>query len=282
MPEFINGVRIRESPNGDQGDGALTQDYSDMRRATLDLGAPATEGELFVAYFGTIFTLADPGPTLYVDGAVRDAYSVTAHSPQSLVRVWIGRAHAGERFLQVVVPTSSSNAAGGAFRVPGDMLDEPWPIAVQTRSGFGQQGMPAWDDDGEGIALAFTVSQTNIKVDSIPPAGWWLIDLLTAQSVTVGVFGFRMTGAGAQGVQMWGSSVGDGVVALLRLHEVGHHLASSRLFDETAGIPVAGSQVAEPTPGVRPAADQPGFPLPPAPRPIVVPTEAHRLGRYPT
>jgi hypothetical protein len=199
-----------------------------------------------------------------------------------VLRVWVARAHAGERYAQVVVPRLSENASAGAFRVRGVMVDEPRSLTVKKTLTFGLLSFPAWVDDGEGVAIGIAVSQNNVRSNSTPPAGWWAIDYLQTSGISLEVFGFTLTGSGAQAAATWGSSTGDGVLALMLLHRVGHHLYSSGLFDETAGIPAVGGQIVEPVDGARPAADEPGFPLPPTPRPIVVPTEAHRLGRYPT
>lgn len=247
----------------------------------IPLAEVAVDGDLIVVQ---TFTTLTPVPTsVVVNGTRRTMLSFESGGLGITVpwRGWVIAAEPGDQYVQISWSGLVGEGVAMAWLVHGERLVGPYTPEVSTSFGDDVPTTPEIDAASDGVVLAVLATRSPPLTSGDVPAGW---------TEDNGYFG---VGIAVQGVRRfcsegtvppaeWEDPQSSWDVVAQTFYGIYQAVGSARGFVPATGIVRQSPNPPTPVSPTAGKADEDGWPAPPDPTPIVVPTTAHRDGRYPT
>lgn len=260
----------------------ITEEVFDWRGPILsiDLGVALVAGDVIVVHAypngqtptsGVLFVNDLPRPALtFESGGL--GVPLAWHG-------WVAVAETGDRYLRINWSGLSPDSMAAVWTLRGERAIGPYTPAASVSLGTSNPETPEFDSVDDGIALATLARAGSDSGDVVSP--WRLDTSLSHQDLAVRAMS-RLITAGPVPTTEFDGELDSWQIVVQPFYAV--HLApgSARGFVVPSGIAQPRLHPPTPVPGVIPRPEGDGWPAAPDPSPIVVPTTAHRDGRYPT
>lgn len=193
---------------------------------------------------------------------------------------WVMDPAAGDEFVTISLAGVADYAVTVTWLVRGERHVGPYTPESTTDMVDTIPSTPSFSALDDGVFLgAYATLGTDDPGD--PPAPWVNDATITSNGLTVRTLS-RLVAEGTIPAGDFEDTSAAWEIVGQAFYGVHHAVGSVRGFVVSSGIVKANPHPPTPVSPTAPAADADGWPPAPDPTPIVVPTTAHRDGRYPT